>query len=130
MNTTSKTIIGSILMLIGLSIFFGGSFGGLIPSLIGAWLIYLGITKYDKGNKTVGVILAVIGVLLIVQAIPFLMGIAFAVALLYFGWQLLGSDTTKDASHTTYTESETVPNMEEPIRTSFDQEWEHFLKKK
>lgn len=71
MKITSKTIIGSILMFIGLSIFFGGSLGGLIPTLIGAWLIYVGVKKYDKGSKTTGVILTIIGVLLVAQSLPF-----------------------------------------------------------
>lgn len=78
MKITSKTIIGSILMFVGLSIFFGGSLGGLIPILIGAWLIYVGVKKYEQGSKTFGVILAVIGVMIVVQGLPFILGIALA----------------------------------------------------
>ncbi|MFP3420979.1 hypothetical protein R0K30_15990 [Bacillus sp. SIMBA_154] len=51
MKITSKTIIGSILMFVGLSIFFGGSLGGLIPTLIGAWLIYVGVKNMIKAVK-------------------------------------------------------------------------------
>ncbi|MCC9088575.1 MULTISPECIES: hypothetical protein [Bacillus] len=130
MKITSKTIIGSILMFVGLSIFFGGSLGGLIPTLIGAWLIYVGVKKYDKGSKTAGVILAVIGVLLVVQSLPFLLGIAFAGALLYFGWTMVNGESAKESSGRSYGEPGAAPNMEEPIHTSFDQEWEDFLKKK
>ncbi|MCW1835289.1 MULTISPECIES: hypothetical protein [Bacillus] len=130
MKITSKTIIGSILMFVGLSIFFGGSLGGLIPTLIGAWLIYAGVKKYDKGSKTTGVILAVIGVLLVVQSLPFLLGIAFAAALLYFGWKMINGESTKQSSGSSYMEPNTTPNMDKPIHTSFDQEWEDFLKKK
>ncbi|GLF88805.1 hypothetical protein Saga11_00640 [Bacillus safensis] len=130
MKITSKTIIGSILMFVGLSIFFGGSLGGLIPTLIGAWLVYVGVKKYEKGSKTLGVILAVIGVLLVVQSLPFLLGIAFAGVLLYFGWAMINGESTKESSSRTYTEPNTASNMEEPIHTSFDQEWEDFLKKK
>ena len=54
MKITSKTIIGSILMFIGLSIFFGGSLGGLIPTLIGAWLIYVGVKNMIKAVKQQG----------------------------------------------------------------------------
>ncbi|MFB8735736.1 hypothetical protein ACEQPO_24765 [Bacillus sp. SL00103] len=70
MKITSKTIIGSIFNVCHLSIFFGGSLGGLIPILIGAWLIYVGVKKYEKGSKTFGVILAVIGVMIVVQGLP------------------------------------------------------------
>ncbi|TQR25080.1 hypothetical protein [Bacillus safensis] len=130
MKITSKTIIGSILLFVGLSIFFGGSLGGLIPTLIGAWLIYVGVKKYEKGSKTLGVILAVIGVLIVVQFLPFILGIAFAGVLLYFGWSMINGKSTKESSSRTYMEPNTAPNMEEPIHTSFDQEWEDFLKKK
>ncbi|MCM3026470.1 hypothetical protein M3584_06210 [Bacillus safensis] len=130
MKITSKTIIGSILLFVGLSIFFGGSLGGLIPTLIGAWLIYVGVKKYEKGSKTLGVILAVIGVLIVVQFLPFILGIAFAGVLLYFGWSMINGKSTKESSNRTYMEPNTAPNMEEPIHTSFDQEWEDFLKKK
>ncbi|MCY1117937.1 hypothetical protein OWO30_06265 [Bacillus safensis] len=130
MKITSKTIIGSILLFVGLSIFFGGSLGGLIPTLIGAWLIYVGVKKYEKGSKPLGVILAVIGVLIVVQFLPFILGIAFAGVLLYFGWSMINGGSTKESSSRTYMEPNTAPNMEEPIHTSFDQEWEDFLKKK
>ncbi|OLP65199.1 hypothetical protein BACPU_17330 [Bacillus pumilus] len=130
MNITGKTIIGLILMLVGISIFFGGSLGGLIPSIIGAWLIYVGVKKYDKGSKTAGTIIAVIGVLFVVQSLPFLIGIAIAGALLYYGWKMINGESGKGTSRRSYTERETVPSMEEPIQTSFDQEWEDFLKKK
>lgn len=130
MKITGKTMIGLVLMFIGLSIFFGGSLGGLIPSIIGAWLIYLGVKKYDKNSKTTGVILAVIGALLVVQSLPFLLGVAFAVALLYFGWKMLNGESAKGASSRSYPEPKTAVNIEEPIQTSFDQEWENFLKKK
>lgn len=130
MKITGKTIIGLVLMFIGLSIFFGGSLGGLIPSIIGAWLIYLGVKKYDKNSKTTGVILAVIGALLVVKSLPFLLGVAFAVALLYFGWKMLNGESAKGASSRPYREPKTAVNIEEPIQTSFDQEWENFLKKK
>lgn len=131
MKITSKTIIGSILMFIGLSIFFGGSLGGLIPTFIGAWLIYVGVKKYDKGSKTTGVILTIIGVLLVAQSLPFLLGIAFAGVLLYFGWKMINGESAKESSgRTTYMEPNTAPNMEEPMHTTFDQEWEDFLKKK
>lgn len=130
MKITSKTIIGSILLFVGLSIFFGGSLGGLIPTLIGAWLIYVGVKKYEKGSKPLGVILAVIGVLIVVQFLPFILGIAFAGVLLYFGWSMINGKSPKESSSRTYMEPNTAPNMEEPIQTSFDQEWEDFLKKK
>jgi len=130
MKITSKTIIGSILLFVGLSIFFGGSLGGLIPVLIGAWLIYVGVKKYEKGSKTLGIILAVIGVLIVVQFLPFLLGIAFAGVLLYFGWSMISGESTKKSSSRAYMEPNTAPNTEEPIHTSFDQEWEEFLKKK
>lgn len=130
MKITSKTIIGSILLFVGLSIFFGGSFGGLIPVFIGAGLIYVGVKKYEKGSKTLGVILAVIGVLIVVQFLPFILGIAFAGVLLYFGWSMINGESTEKSSSRAYMEPNTAPNTEEPIHTSFDQEWEDFLKKK
>ncbi|MFJ5964599.1 hypothetical protein [Bacillus sp. NPDC093026] len=130
MNITGKTIIGSIFMLIGISIVFDGSLGGLIPSAIGAWLIYVGVKKYDKASKTIGVIMAVSGILLVVHSLPFLIGIACASAMLYFGWEMLDGESAKGPSSRSYPEPETSPQIEEPIQTSFDQEWEDFLKKK
>ncbi|WP_113387353.1 hypothetical protein [Bacillus pumilus] len=130
MKITSKTIIGSILMFVGLSIFFGGSLGGLIPILIGAWLIYVGVKKYEQGSKTFGVILAVIGVMIVVQALPFILGIALAGWLLYFGWTMINGKQAKESSSRSYMEPNTSPKMEEPMHTSFDKEWEDFLKKK
>ncbi|MGE6630033.1 hypothetical protein [Bacillus sp. NPDC077027] len=129
MNMSGKAIIGLILMLLGLSIFFGGSVGGIIPSIIGAWLIYVGVKKYDKGNKIGGVIIAIIGLMMLVHFLPLLISIVLALALFYFGWKLMNVESSR-SHRRSYREAETVPHSEDKFESSFDQEWEDFLKKK
>lgn len=43
---------------------------------------------------------------------------------------MINGEVAKGSSSRSYMEPNTSPKMEEPMHTSFDQEWEDFLKKK
>ncbi|WOP23508.1 hypothetical protein R0I01_09065 [Bacillus pumilus] len=54
------------------------------------------------------------------QSLPFILGIALAGGLLYFGLTMINGEQAKESSSRSYMEPNTAPKMEEPIHTSFE----------
>ncbi|KAA6450610.1 protein liaI [Bacillus swezeyi] len=127
MNINGKSVIGFFLILFGISLFFGGGhFGGLITGAIGAVLIYYGIKKWKEGRQFAAVILAIIGIMFLGGSLPFLIGIALAAAMVYFGWKMMKQDGKQEEN--IYYSENTEPSAAS-YDTGFDAEWEDFLKK-
>lgn len=123
MKITFKSVAGFILIMFGISLFFGGGpFVGLIPAALGALFTYIGIKNYASGNKVIGILTGLIGVCMLGAALPFLFGMLIAAVLIYFGWKMVKS--TPDQCH-----AQTEPASFHH-ETNFDAEWEEFLKKK
>lgn len=124
MKMNGKTIIGIILILFGLSLFFGGgSFGGLISIAISAALLYYGAKRWSGGHKISGIILILFGICFLTGSLPFILGLALAAGLIYFGWKMI-KDEPNDSDPIIHT------HKEDPAYTSsFDSEWEEFLEK-
>ncbi|WP_077735549.1 MnhB domain-containing protein [Bacillus sonorensis] len=127
MNINGKSIIGFFLILFGISLFFGGGhIGGLITGVIGVLLIYLGLKKWKEDRRFAAVILAIIGIMFLGGSLPFLIGIALAAAMVYFGWNMMKQSGKQEES--IYYGENTEPSTAS-YDTSFDAEWEDFLKK-
>ncbi|KMM56225.1 protein liaI [Bacillus glycinifermentans] len=127
MNITGKSVIGFLLILFGISLFFGGGqIGGLIAGAIGAVLLFYGIKKWNDG-RFASVILLIIGFMFLGGALPFLIGVAVSAALIYFGWSMMKQGGKKEENGF-YSES-SKPSAAS-YDTAFDAEWEDFLKKK
>ncbi|MCG8397136.1 protein liaI [Bacillus atrophaeus] len=126
MNINVKTAGGFLLIVFGISVFFGGgNFAFIIPLAIGSLLLYAGIKRFAKGKTVTGIIFGGIGAMMLVSALPFLVGIALAAVMVYFGWKMMknGSDESRTASFDPEPASAAY-------ETNFDAEWEEFLKKK
>lgn len=124
MNISGKSIIGIVLILFGLSLFFGGgSFGGLIAIAVSAGLLYYGAKRWSRGHKISGIILILFGICFVTGSLPFILGLALAAGLIYFGWKML-KDESKEADPIIHTHNENTV-----YQSSFDSEWEDFLKK-
>ncbi len=127
MTITGKSVIGFFLILFGISLFFGGGqIGGLIAGAIGAVLLCYGIKKWKEGRQIASVLLVIIGIMFLGGALPFLIGIALAAVMIYFGWTMIKQGGKKE-------ENVYSPESSEPSTarydTGFDAEWEDFLKK-
>ncbi|AZV50127.1 protein liaI [Bacillus halotolerans] len=126
MKINKKTIGGFLLIVFGISVFFGGgSFGFMIPLAIGGLLTYAGIKRFAAGKTITGIILGGIGAMMLICSLPFLVGIALAAAMVYYGWKLMKNGSA---------ESDVSGFDPEPAsagyQSHFDDEWENFLKKK
>lgn len=126
-----KALLGIVFVLIGGSILLGHGFlGGILSFLVACVLLYYGwltVNKGDsKGKKVLGIIAIFFGIILIANAVPFLAGVAFAAFFIYVGWKMLTSQ--KETSSEEYHYSS--PVVSDPVtKSSFDTEWEDFLKK-
>ncbi|KAF1678358.1 protein liaI [Bacillus sp. SKDU12] len=90
MKINKKTIGGFLLIVFGVSVFFGGgSFGFIIPLAIGSLMTYAGIKRFAAGKAITGIILGGIGAIMLVCPLPFVLGIALAAATVYYGWKLM-----------------------------------------
>ncbi|NPC94135.1 protein liaI [Bacillus sp. WMMC1349] len=128
MKITGKSVIGFFLILFGISLFFGGGiFGGLFAGAIGALFVYYAIKKWRKGHQFAAVVLGIIGIMFLGGSLPFLIGMALAVALIYFGWNLIKENS--DPEENLFFSGKVEPSAAS-YDTSFDSEWEDFLKKK
>jgi lia operon protein LiaI len=126
MKINKKTIGGFLLIVFGISVFFGGgSFGFIIPLAIGGLLTYAGIKRFAAGKTLTGIILGGFGAMMLICSLPFLVGIALAAAMVYYGWKLMKNGSA---------ESDMSSFDPEPAsagyQSHFDDEWENFLKKK
>ncbi|WP_413286545.1 cell envelope stress-induced membrane anchor protein LiaI [Bacillus mojavensis] len=126
MMINKKTIGGFLLIVFGISVFFGGgSFGFIIPLAIGGLLTYAGIKRFAAGKTITGIILGGFGAMMLICSLPFLVGIALAAAMVYYGWKLMKNGSA---------ESDMSSFDPEPAsagyQSHFDDEWENFLKKK
>ncbi|MBU8785509.1 MULTISPECIES: protein liaI [Bacillus] len=128
MNVTGKSVIGFLLILFGISLFFGGGqIGGLIAGAIGAVLLFYGIKKWNDDSRFASIILLIIGFMFLGGALPFLIGVAVSAALIYFGWSMMKQGGKKEESGFY---SENSKPSAASYDTGFDAEWEDFLKKK
>ncbi len=87
-----KTIGGFLLILIvfGISVFFGGGrFGFIIPLAIGSLMTYAGMKRFAAGKTITGFFLGGIGAIMLVCSLPFVVGMALAAAMVYYGWKLM-----------------------------------------
>lgn len=126
MNINGKSIIGFFLILFGVSLFFGGGhFGGLFTGAIGALLLFYSAKKWKEGRQFAAVLAAIFGIMFLGGSLPFLIGIAVAAAMVYFGWKMMKQDDKQD--DILYSEK-TEPSAAS-YDTGFDAEWEEFLKK-
>ncbi|KXZ17636.1 protein liaI [Bacillus nakamurai] len=126
MNINVKTAGGFLLIVFGLSVFFGGGhFAFIIPLAIGGLLLYWGIKRFSKGSAVTGMIAGLIGAMILVASLPFIVAIGLAGAMVYFGWKMMkqGSSSADARSY--------EPETASPgYQSNFDSEWEEFLKKK
>ncbi|MEC1614464.1 protein liaI [Bacillus mojavensis] len=126
MKINKKTIGGFLLIVFGISVFFGGgSFGFAIPLAIGGLLTYAGIKRFAAGKAITGIILGGIGAMMLICSLPFLVGIALAAAMVYYGWKLM-----KNGSAESDMSSFDPEPASDGYQSHFDDEWENFLKKK
>lgn len=94
----STYLIGVILIVVGLGILFNNlnvfhfNFGNLIVPVI---LVLIGIKLFDRGKQTAAIILLGIGALMLLSAfginIGNLIGLAFSLAVIYFGYRMMRS---------------------------------------
>ncbi|ANB84999.1 protein liaI [Bacillus velezensis] len=126
MNINGKTAGGFLLIVFGLSVFFGGGhFAFIIPLAIGGLMLYWGIKRFSKGRAVSGIIAGVIGAMILVGSLPFIVAIGLAGAMVYFGWKMMKQGSSDTASR------QYEPEAASPgYQSGFDSEWEEFLKKK
>ncbi|MCY8285017.1 cell envelope stress-induced membrane anchor protein LiaI [Bacillus inaquosorum] len=126
MKINKKTIGGFLLIVFGISVFFGGgSFGFIIPLAIGGLMTYAGIKRFAAGKTITGIILGGIGAIMLICSLPFVVGIALAAAVVYYGWKLM-----KNGSADNGVSSFDPEPASAGYQSHFDDEWEEFLKKK
>ncbi len=79
MNINVKTAGGFLLIVFGLSVFFGGGhFAFIIPLAIGGLMLYWGIKRFSKGRAVSGIIAGFIGAMILVGSLPFIVAIGLA----------------------------------------------------
>jgi lia operon protein LiaI len=90
---TSKALGGILLLFIGLSMLLsmiGIHLGGLIGLVLGAWLMYVGYSKWQEvGWSVSSIALFALGAVLLFGGMGGVVSLAIGVLLVYGGYQLL-----------------------------------------
>lgn len=91
----------------------------------GALMTYAGIKRFAAGKTITGIIVGGIGAIMLICSLPFVVGIALAAAMVYYGWKLM-----KNGSADSGVSSFDPEPASAAYQSHFDDEWEEFLKKK
>lgn len=132
MSWSGKTLAGIILLIIGGSMVMGMvgiHVGGLVGLLLGLVLCYYGIKALKSGNKAIGVIGLIFGLMILTGSLPFLISLVLALICIYFGWKMIkkeeaGPNPVPAFSDDTYQAHDYVK-----AEDSFEDEWKRFLKR-
>lgn len=81
--------------------------------------------KVCRGKTITGIIVGGIGAIMLICSLPFVVGIALAAAMVYYGWKLM-----KNGSADNGVSSFDPEPASAAYQSHFDDEWEEFLKKK
>lgn len=87
-------------------------------------MTYAGIKRFAAGKTITGIIVGGIGAIMLICSLPFVVGIALAAAMVYYGWKLM-----KNGSADNGVSSFDPEPASAAYQSHFDDEWEEFLKK-
>lgn len=100
MRRAAKALGGAILLFIGVSILlsmFGIHLGGLIGLVLGAWLMYLGYTKWQEtGWSPSSIVLLALGAVILFGGMGGVVSLAIGLLLVYFGYKLVVQKTEQE----------------------------------
>jgi lia operon protein LiaI len=129
-----KTVAG-IALIVGAAVFLlGGDLGGFFAFLLSVGLVVYGWRKWQKsesrGGKAVGVTAVIIGAILLLNWIPFLIGLLIAAVCIYFGWTLISQDRDpSDVPPGSAVDAEPV-DRHTRWEDDFESEWKRFLERR
>lgn len=134
MRKSGQSVPGLVLLILGILIFlglFGVNVGSLIVFALSVAFMIGGyrLTKRTDSSfkKFVGIVGIIIGVCMFLSALPFLIGIAISLGLVYYGWQLMKKEKQwePEPSGGPSTDFDWVE-----LDNNFEADWKQFLKKK
>lgn len=136
MNWSGKSIVGIALLIFGGLVFlgmFGIHLGGIIAFLIALGLVYYGVKKLKTsatgGQKAIGIIALVIGIMMFVGSLPLLITLLFSAMLIYFGWKMIKKDRGDMEPEPAYSSEAGHIREKVEVENNFDSEWKDFLKR-
>ncbi|MGI6126492.1 MAG: hypothetical protein ACOYEF_05955 [Planifilum sp.] len=128
-----KTVAGIALIAGAVVFLLGGDLGGFFAFLLAVGLLVYGWRKWRKagagGGKAVGIAALIVGGILLLNWVPFLIGLLIAALCIYFGWTLIRQDRDT-AELVSEPEAEAEPGDQKfQWEDDFESEWKRFVER-
>ncbi|MGB0089170.1 MAG: hypothetical protein WBP80_06715 [Planifilum fulgidum] len=128
-----KTAAGLVLIAGAVVFLIGGDLGGLFALLLSAGLLVYGWRKWKAsetgGGRAVGIGALIVGGILLLNWIPFLIGLLIAAVCIYFGWALIRQGREPSGFEREPGVEAEAAGQKPRWEDDFESEWKRFLER-
>ena len=129
-----KTLAGLALIVGAVVFLFGGGLGGFVAFLLSVGLLVYGWRKWKRsessGGRAVGIVAVIFGAILLLNWIPFLVGLLIAAVCIYMGWTLIRQNREPSGFKPEPGAEAEAADQRPRWEDDFESEWKRFLEQK